>query len=452
MLRQFGPRLLIALAIALAAGGWALATGAPLAAIAVTLVAGAVGASIVAAALDDAPLRLPPPAEDKPRRAGVRDFIEAFDEPVMLVRDRRIALANSAARDALGPVEGEDVRVAIRHPAATERLLVSADAPASTPGHPETIELVGVGTPDRRWTMTVQRMADGSRLVRMEDRSQVHAAERMRTDFVANASHELRTPLSTLLGFIETLDSTDAGEDGATRRRFLGIMHREAKRIQHLVDDLISLSRIESERFSAPRDAVSMEQVVGQAAANQAFLAEERGSAIELDITVGLPTVPGDERQLVQLFDNLLGNALKYGRAGEPVTMRAAPGDASGGDGGETVRVQVIDRGEGIAKAHLPRITERFYRVDASRSRAIGGTGLGLSIVKHIAERHRGRLTFDSEVGRGTTVTVDLPAQVARPEPARSDPPRPEASQPEAQPGTVSPNRHETVPTEMAAR
>lgn len=423
MLRQFWPRLLLALLVAIAGGGWALLAGAPVDATLVSLLGGALAVALVAAVLNDGPAEAAPAPEAGPAGLSVRDVVEAIDEPVLLVRARRIAMANAEARVVLGArIEGEDVRVAIRHPAAAERLLEGAERPSSRDG----AELVGVGAPERRWTMSVSDLADGSRLVRLEDRSQVHAAERMRTDFVANASHELRTPLATLLGFIETLASTDAGEDGATRARFLGIMQREARRIQQLVDDLISLSRIESERFTAPRDRVRLRAVVEQAVANQAFLAEERGSPVVLEVAENLPAVTGDEPQLTQLLDNLLGNALKYGRPGEPVTVGAhlLPG-------GQMVRLSVRDRGEGIAKVHLPRLTERFYRVDPSRSRAIGGTGLGLSIVKHIAERHRGRLTFHSEVGEGTTVCVDLPVAT--------------------DPVSLSPNRHELVATGVGA-
>ena len=350
------------------------------------------------------------------RRPSVRDFIDALAEPVLIVRDRRVALANGAARSVLGAgIEGEDVRLAIRHPIVAERLI----EPASPGDDTAPAELVGVGDADRRWTMTVARLADGARLVRLEDRSSTYAAEKMRTDFVANASHELRTPLATILGFIETLEDIDArtAGDGAppsaaavTRARFLRIMDGEARRMQRLVDDLISLSRIEAERFSVPREAHDLLTLVEQSRQEQLHLGEERGSRILIDAPEGLPPVAGDRPQLLQMVDNLLANALKYGRPGSPVTIALRVAE----DG--MLRLAIADEGEGIPREHLLRITERFYRVDPSRSRAAGGTGLGLSIVKHIVERHRGRLSFDSEVGRGTVVTVALPAAAPPPD------------------------------------
>jgi two-component system phosphate regulon sensor histidine kinase PhoR len=225
----------------------------------------------------------------------------------------------------------------------------------------------------------------------------------MRTDFVANASHELRTPLATLLGFLETLQDEDAAEDRKTRSRFLAIMFDEARRMHRLVDDLISLSRIEAERFSPPREAVELLPLVDEVLTGCARLLEEKQSDILIENEVADPVVPGDRSQLLQLLQNLVVNALKYGRSGTPVTIRFAPA------GQDMLRMSVIDRGEGIPPEHLPRLTERFYRVDASRSRSVGGTGLGLAIVKHIVGRHRGRLDIESQLGEGTAVHIYLP-------------------------------------------
>lgn len=391
----------------LAAGAVAAALlGAPLAAALAALIAGGLAILLLAPFAGDAavttsqvPLADPPAP---PRRPTVRDFIEAFSEPVMIVRDRRVAIANGPARAVLGAaIEGEDVRLAIRHPAAAERLM----EPSRLPEGVDTgaTELIGLGEAERRWTMTVARLADGARLVRLEDRSNTHAAEKMRTDFVANASHELRTPLATIIGFIETLEDLNEGDEAETRLRFLSIMNDEAKRMQRLIDDLISLSRIEGDRFTPPREAHDLMSLVEQARDDQRWLSEERGSPVRVQAAEGLPAVAGDRSQLLQMLDNLIANALKHGAAGTPVTVRLA----SGADG--MLHVAVADEGEGIAREHLPRITERFYRVDPGRSRAAGGTGLGLSIVKHVVERHRGQLRFESEVGRGTTVHVALP-------------------------------------------
>jgi two-component system phosphate regulon sensor histidine kinase PhoR len=257
--------------------------------------------------------------------------------------------------------------------------------------------------------MTVTRLSDGSRLVRLIDRSEAHASEQMRTDFVANASHELRTPLATLLGFLETLSDESVAADAPTRSRFLKIMWDEARRMHRLVDDLISLSRIEAERFSLPRESVELLPLIEEVRAALSAVLEEKGAALLVDAGETEPVVLGDRAQLAQLLQNLLTNALKYGRAGTDVTVRFA--DA----GPDMLRLSVIDRGEGIAAEHLPRLTERFYRVDPSRSRAIGGTGLGLAIVKHIVGRHRGRLDIRSIVGEGTSVHLYLPKPQPKP-------------------------------------
>jgi two-component system phosphate regulon sensor histidine kinase PhoR len=235
------------------------------------------------------------------------------------------------------------------------------------------------------------------------DRSEAHAAEKMRVDFVANASHELRTPLATLVGYSETLREQDAALDPATRARFTAIIHDEAVRMKGLVEDLISLSRIEGERFSTPRDRLNLRQLLEQVRESCRRAAEERSCDIRIDAAQTIPPIAGDRAQILQLCDNIVSNALRYGRHGTVVSVSIA-------SAGSMVRLSVTDQGEGIAAEHIPRLTERFYRVDPSRSRGLGGTGLGLSIVKHIVERHRGRLDISSVVGEGTCVTVHLPA------------------------------------------
>jgi two-component system phosphate regulon sensor histidine kinase PhoR len=328
----------------------------------------------------------------------IRRLVEGMTEPALIVRGGMIGVSNAAARAVLGDwIEGQDLRLAIRHPAALERLLAAEVEPGV-----ET-DLVGVGGPERRWMMRLAPLAGGARLVRLTDRSEAHAAERMRVDFVANASHELRTPLATILGYSETLREQGNDIDPATRARFVAIVHDEARRMQRVVEDLISLSRIEAERFSAPTDTLALVPLVELARDSHRRVAEERGSAIRIEAEEGLPPVVGDRSQLLQVLENLVSNALRYGRPGTPVTIALRRE-------GELLRVTVADQGEGIAAEHIPRITERFYRVDPSRSRALGGTGLGLSIVKHIVERHRGRLSIESEPGRGTRVHVLLPA------------------------------------------
>jgi two-component system phosphate regulon sensor histidine kinase PhoR len=383
--------------IGVAVAAWA---GAPMAASLLALLAGALAYALWPASRREAPAP-PPPEEAEPAALpGIADLLRAVDEPLLLVRERRVTAANGPARQLLGDhIEGADVRLAIRHPAAAERLAGPIGDEAQ---EPERVELVGVGEADRHWAMVVTALPDGSRLVRLSDQSEARAAEQMRVDFVANASHELRTPLATLLGFIETLQDQEAGGDKATRNRFLKIMMDEAIRMRALVDDLMSLSRIEAERFTLPREPVDLIPLIEEVRAGLAQLMEARDCRLVIENEAGASIVQGDRPQLAQMLANLLSNAVKYGRPESEVRIRLEPA-------GEMLRVTVIDRGEGIAPEHLPRLTERFYRVDASRSRQVGGTGLGLAIVKHIVLRHRGRLAIESVPGEGTTVHVDLP-------------------------------------------
>ncbi len=325
------------------------------------------------------------------------ELIDAIAEPVLLIADSRVTAANAPALTLLGQhILGEDVRVAIRHPAAAERLMNPGDGGPEAPIH-----LVGLGTRDQRWEMRVKALADGRSIVHLIDRTGSYATERIRVDFVANASHELRTPLASLLGYVETLED-EAGEDPKIRSRFLKIMHDEARRMQRLIDDLISLSRIEAEKYRAPDDPVALDELIEEVSLELSGV--KRAADIVTEIG-DVPPVRGDPAQLSQLLHNVIGNAMKYGREGTPVLVSIAR------EGETMVRVTVTDQGEGIPPEHLPRLTERFYRVDSGRSRSLGGTGLGLSIVKHIVERHRGRLDIASTVGKGTRVTMLLPAQ-----------------------------------------
>ena len=326
----------------------------------------------------------------------MRQVLDSIVQPVLLVEDGQVLFANRAALTELGRhIVGDDVRVAIRHPAAAARL-ASADAELTE----RPIELVGLGSIDKRWEMRVGE-AGALRIVQLIDRTGAYAAERMRIDFVANASHELRTPLASILGFIETL-SDEAGADPDVRARFLKVMFDEARRMQRLVEDLISLSRIEAEKHNLPDTAVDLARLVAEVRAEIFDMGDNRGHAVETIVDPDLPDVCGDRARLSQMLHNLIGNALKYGRPGTPVMVTAHR------DGG-MVRLVVTDEGEGIAPEHIPRLTERFYRIDAGRSRTLGGTGLGLAIVKHIVERHRGRLDIVSKAGVGTAVTVLLP-------------------------------------------
>jgi two-component system phosphate regulon sensor histidine kinase PhoR len=254
-------------------------------------------------------------------------------------------------------------------------------------------------------------IADGGRaVVVLSDRTRERAVERMRADFVANVSHELRTPLTSLIGFIDTLRGP-AADDPPAQQRFLGIMAEQAGRMNRLIDDLLSLSRIELIEHQPPSGTVGLNELVARLVAGFEPRLKERSVTLDLRLPSNVPAVIGDADQLTQLLQNLLDNAVKYGREGGTVRLdvAAAPSGRPG------VTVTVADQGAGIPREHLPRLTERFYRVDTSRSRAAGGTGLGLAIVKHIVNRHRGQLSIESEEGIGTTVSVWLPQAVARP-------------------------------------
>jgi two-component system phosphate regulon sensor histidine kinase PhoR len=329
---------------------------------------------------------------DKSRR-----LIEGLTEAAIIVRGASVVMSNRAARNLLGvAIENVDVRQVLPHPALIERLVRGR-----VTGHEE-VEAAGFGGARRHWLVRISPLGEGDLLVRLIDRSEARAAEQMRVDFVANASHELRTPLSTLIGYTETLRERTSELDGDTQERFLSIVHDEARRMQRVVEDLISLSRIEAEKFTTPTEAVDLEQLIEVSVESAKRMADERNSELITSIAPDLPPIAADGTQILQVLDNLITNALRYGEPGTPVEVSAALED-------EMVHVSVADRGEGIATEHIKRLTERFYRVDTSRSRSLGGTGLGLSIVKHIVERHRGRLTIESKLNKGTTVHVLLP-------------------------------------------
>ncbi len=325
-------------------------------------------------------------------------ILDAIEEPALIVRDGRTLAANRSALALLGGgIVGRDLRFAIRHPLALDTIATRREAE---------IDVVGIGSADRPWHLSARALTDQSTLVRLSDRSQLLAAERMRTDFVANASHELRTPLATIIGYAETL-AEEAPLDEETRSRFGETIRGEARRMLRIVEDLMSLSRIEADRFRAPSDSVDLNELVEIAIEHAAPLVDRRDCAIVATIEADMPPVRGDFGQLLQLADNLIANAIRYGCTADggeiEVEVRR--------DGGRAALV-VRDRGEGIAAEHIPRLTERFYRVNSARSRDSGGTGLGLAIVKHIVERHCGLFELRSTPGKGTEVTIWLPLDV----------------------------------------
>ena len=378
--------------IALATGGVLVATG-----VSALLVLGA-----VAIWIGTFWLVIPPPSSTistaqhesvQLTRTGMRDLIEHSGLPLLMLDGMRIIVANAAAREAIGPhVLGQDARVAFRHPAAVDLL-------SRTNGGSATIQ--GLTGPRSNWQMSRQPIDGRYSLIELINRSAEVDVSRAHTDFVANASHELRTPLASIIGYMETL--VEAGGTIAPERaaRFHATVLREAKRLQGLVDDLMSLSRVEAEKHDRPRERIDLALLVQQAARDGA--GPDRLERVEFASRERPLPVRGDYKQLEQLVCNLVDNALKYGAAETPVTVELSR------DERDMVLLTVRDRGEGIAPEHLPHLTRRFYRTDPGRSRAAGGTGLGLAIVKHIVERHRGRLDIASRQGEGTTVTVRIP-------------------------------------------
>lgn len=243
-------------------------------------------------------------------------------------------------------------------------------------------------------------------ILSFEDVSHIRDAEKMREDFVANVSHELRSPLTALYGFIETLQGP-AKEDGAATEKFLQLMQKEAERMARLIDDLLSLSKLQASERVSPTGAVHLGELIQRVCENLQPLAAAKGVRIKHELSHSAKKIAGEEDELTQVFQNLIENAIKYGAKDGEVTISQCDGTSKEG----FICTCVSDQGEGIDPKHIPRLTERFYRVDKGRSRAIGGTGLGLAIVKHILIRHRGFLEISSELGKGTNFKVYLPHQ-----------------------------------------
>ncbi|WP_260482609.1 sensor histidine kinase [Sphingomicrobium flavum] len=327
--------------------------------------------------------------------SDIAPLLDAIDEPAILIEGHQLVAANRAARTVFARrLAHNDIRMVIRHPA----VLAAVDG-----GSEATLDVEGIGGVDRPWQVRMTPLGEGRMLIRLIDRAAARAAEKMRVDFVANASHELRTPLATILGYAETLADEDAPPE-EMRRKFAGTVRSEAKRMLQIVEDLMALSRIEADRFVEPKADVDIGQLVREAITAIGPYAEQRCAELNFDIEGDLPFIRGDKAQIRQLIDNLIGNAIRYGCNRTSCTV-----DIRLGKTRDRIRLEVRDHGDGIAAEHLPRLTERFYRVDPGRSRNSGGTGLGLAIVKHIAERHRARLDIASALGKGTRVIVDFP-------------------------------------------
>lgn len=374
-------------------------------------------------------------------------IVEHLPDPLLvLAPDRAPLRANGAARSLFAMAEaggnggaagGGDIAALLRHP-----VLAGAVDRALADGAPQVADLTLPVPVARDLALRVIPMdpplADGGRLlVLLSDRTRERAVERMRADFVANASHELRTPLASVIGFIETLRGP-AEDDPAARARFLGIMAEQSERMRRLIDDLLGLSRIELTEHQPPTGRARLSGIVRAEAEALEPLARGRGASIHLELDEAAEAAPADAEQLAQVARNLMENALRHGRT-EGGTVRVTVARAlPGGPGGDRrlparpgVLLAVADDGPGIPREHLPRLTERFYRVDKGRARSAGGTGLGLAIVKHIVNRHRGALLIDSEEGRGSLFRAWLPAAVTGPAAEESGTARPGAAVPE---------------------
>lgn len=327
-----------------------------------------------------------------------RALVERLPDPLMkLDHEGLVVWRNDSAIAAFGT----ETAALMRHPDLRVAL-----AEALSGGQPLRRELV-LSSPVNRY-LEVTLIPVGKQLYMLiSDRTRERALEKMRADFVANSSHELRTPLASLVGFIETLRGP-AADDKDAQQHFLQIMAEQAARMQRLIGDLLSLSRIEISEHSPPTESLKLPPLLDRIKAGMAPVLAAQGSTLNMTIPADLPEIPADADQLIQILTNLLDNALKYGKPGGEIRLVASSMPDSRFPAGG-VAISVTDEGNGISREHIPRLTERFYRVDKGRSRSVGGTGLGLAIVKHVVNRHRGRLVIESEQGQGTTFTVWLP-------------------------------------------
>jgi len=343
---------------------------------------------------------------------SLHSVLDVLDEPVLLLASDRIILhANNAAQKLFGVdsnatlIGSSFVRV-LRNPEALRcvNAVLSGDQQAQT--------VFQLDIPHRatmRLSATAMETSSPAVVVTLKDETPLLQAAQMRSDFVANVSHELRSPLTTLSGIIETLQG-NAKDDPEAQQRFLKIMQSEAGRMDRLIGDLISLSRVEEEERVRPTESVDLVEIAWAVMSNL----KERSEAADREFDFQPETekcfVVGDSDQLTQVFQNLLENAVKYSKSGGRITLKIESKKSAPRFNSTVWAASVSDEGEGIDAEHLPRLTERFYRIDSGRSRAMGGTGLGLAIVKHILSRHRGRLHIASVPGEGVTMTALIPA------------------------------------------
>ncbi len=343
-----------------------------------------------------------------------KELVEAIPIPALLVDPSgRVSASNAGARALFGEnILGRHYITVLRQPSLLDAVEQSVAQRTRTLAHYLTTE----ARRDITLHATCSYLPGGDVFIAFEDRTAMEEAFQMRRDFVANVSHELRTPLTALMGFIETLSGA-ARDDAEARDRFLSIMSREAGRMNRLVGDLLSLSRVEAEERVRPTQPVDLAAVVRSAIHTLDALAEAERKTIETDLSTEALTIPGDADQLSQVVTNLMENAIKYSKPDTVVRVSLRSEDDHPMLRQDAVVLTVLDQGEGIDSVHIPRLTERFYRIDTHRSREMGGTGLGLAIVKHIVNRHRGRLRIASRIGEGSEFSVILPC--VQPSPIR---------------------------------
>lgn len=346
----------------------------------------------------------PPDLAPKPNgqaisRENMGALIEHSATPLLVAESGKVVIANRAAQRILGKhIIGQDTRMAFRQPEAVKLLAKNRSGVAIIRGLVRRRDI---------WRLYQQKVDDDLTVIELINRTAEADISRAHTDFVANASHELRTPLASIIGYVETLREGGEDLDAKTTEKFLDTILREAKRLQNLVSDLMSLSRVEAEKHEQPSKILKIGKLVERAARDAA--GAERADRLEIATNHDL-RIQGDEQQIEQLVRNLVDNALKYGHADKPVSVVLDETNDN------QVRLCVTDQGDGIAPEHLPHLTRRFYRTDPGRSRASGGTGLGLAIVKHIVERHRGRLDIQSKLGEGTTISIRIPKADGEPQ------------------------------------
>ncbi|WP_417827308.1 ATP-binding protein [Thalassospira sp.] len=345
------------------------------------------------------------------------EILDHLPNPVVMVNRHRVITGfNRAAQGLFHNLEtGRDLTRFIRDPI----LLDAFDEVANEGKTMKHAEFVLASDAHRHFDVLTARLpaaaGDRSFVLSFSDLTELRKLEQMRADFATDAGHELRTPLSVLLGFIETLEGP-AKDDPDALNQFLPVMRDQAQRMQHLIEDLLSLARIELNEHTPPSDDCNVGKIIDKVAESLAMKAQDKGMNIRVTSTLENTDMVGEEKELTQVFVNLVENAIKYGHPDTDVEVsinlaKNPPGALARFRHDRIIAISIRDHSDGIAREHLPRLTERFYRVDTARSRAVGGTGLGLAIVKHLVQRHRGTMQIESEQGVGSVFTVYLPAK-----------------------------------------